>query len=80
VNEKGDVLAFDGVTDPPPFSVIVTLVALPEKVFPVTVTGLVPQVLSAEAERRTAGAFMHPHEVVKIPVEVTQPSAFLTER
>jgi hypothetical protein len=45
VNANGLALDVAGLTVPAPFSDIVTLVALPPKVFPLTVTGVVPHVL-----------------------------------
>jgi len=44
VNEKGDEVEEEGLTDPAPFSVRATLVALPPNVLPVIVTGVVPHV------------------------------------
>jgi hypothetical protein len=66
------------VTVPPPFSVTVTLVAVPPNVFPSTITGVVPHVLPDVALRVIVGGLMQPHETAKIPVVVTQPAAFLT--
>ena len=45
VNAKGLIPDDMGKTVPAPFSVIVTLVALPPKVFPLTVSVVIPQVL-----------------------------------
>lgn len=61
VNEKGEVLTEPGVTEPAPSSVIVTLVAEPPKVFPLIVTGDVPQVLPAELLRLSVGPLTQPH-------------------
>jgi hypothetical protein len=66
------------VTDPAPFSVIVTLVALPPKVFPLTETDVVPQVLPEMLLSITVGGFAHPQDTEKDdPVDV-HPEAFLT--
>jgi hypothetical protein len=46
VNVNGDDEAEPGVTEPLPFSVIVTFVALPPKVLEVIVIGDVPQILA----------------------------------
>lgn len=67
-----------GVTDPDPFSVIVTDVALPPKVFPETVTGVVPHVLPLAALSKTTGGFSHPHETGNTTPVVVHPSGFLT--
>ena len=48
MNANGDDLVDVGVTEPAPFSVIVTLVALPPKVLPSTVTGLSRQVFRCD--------------------------------
>jgi hypothetical protein len=78
VNVNGDVLNIAGLTEPSPFSVIVTLVALPPKVFPVTIKGAVPQVLLLVLLSVTTGPSTHPHDTLKvIPVEV-HPETFLT--
>ena len=45
----------EGLTDPRPFSVIVTLVALPPKVLPLIVTGVIRQVVPLFALRFTEG-------------------------
>ena len=44
-----------GLTVPAPFSVIVTLVALPPKVLPLTVTGVEPQVFPMVLLKETVG-------------------------
>ena len=62
---------------PAPFSVIVTLVAL-VNILPVTVTGVVPQVLPLKLARVRPGALGHPHETVKLAPGVEHPEAFLT--
>ena len=57
---KGDVEDEPGVTEPPPFSVIVTLVALPPKVLPLTVTAVIPHVLPDVAASVRSGGLTHP--------------------
>jgi hypothetical protein len=78
VNEKGDVLAEAGVIVPSPFSVIVTLVALPPNVFPLIVTGDMPQVFPVMVLSDTVGPLTHPHDTVKTLPVVVHPAAFLT--
>jgi hypothetical protein len=71
VNENGDVVEESGVTIPEPFSVNITLVALPPNVFPETVTAMVPHVLPLVELRKTAGGLIHPHDTTKeLPVFV----------
>jgi hypothetical protein len=78
VNEKGVTEELPGVTVPAPFSVIVTCVALPPKVLPLTVTGVVPQVLPALLLNDKVGGLAHPHDTENgLPVFV-QPDEFLT--
>lgn len=67
-----------GFTDPDPFSVIVTDVALPPNVFPATVIGVIPHILPLAELRRTTGGLTHPHATVNIAPVVMQPSGFLT--
>ena len=55
MNANGETVADAGFTEPPPFSVIVTLVALPPKVFPETVMAVVPHVLPVADERVRTG-------------------------
>jgi hypothetical protein len=66
------------VTDPPPFSVIFTLVALPPKVLPLTVIAAVPQVLPEEAERVTIAGFAQSQVTVNVVPVVVQPDEFRT--
>jgi hypothetical protein len=67
VKLNGDTVDEVGLTDPAPFSVIVTFVALPPKVFPVTATGVVPHVLPVALLRVTVGPFTHwPKTTVEI--------------
>ena len=62
-----------GVTDPPPFSLIVTRVALPPKVFPVTVTAVIPHVLPEVADRFNRGGLTQPQLTEKSVPVVVQP-------
>ena len=75
IKENGDTLADVGVTEPSPFSVIVTLVAVPPKVFPITVTAVIPQVLPVLLLRVTVGGLIHPHDTGKRPPVVVHPAA-----
>jgi hypothetical protein len=77
VNEKGDDPAEAGVTEPAPFSVMVTEVAF-VNVLPLTVTGLVPHVLSLRLLNESAGPLTQPHDTAKLDPGVIQPAAFLT--
>ena len=67
-----------GFTVPAPFSVIVTLVALPPKVLPLTVTGVVPHVLPLMLLSVTVGGFTHPHDTEKLTPVVVHPDEFIT--
>ena len=58
VKSNGVPLSKVGVTVPPPFSVIVTLVAEPPKVFPVTVYGVNPHVLPLVLLKVSVGGFV----------------------
>lgn len=78
VNVNGDDVDDVGVTVPPPFSVMVTLVAPPPKVLPLTVTAVVPQVLPEVAESVTVGGLAHPQLTEKIGPVVVHPEAFCT--
>ena len=78
VNENGEAVTDDGFTDPAPFSVIVTLVALPPKVLSETVTGAVPHVLPLSELRIRRGGFIHPQETAKMLPTVVHPCIFLT--
>jgi hypothetical protein len=80
VIENGEVAEEAGLTDPAPSSVMVTAVVLPLNVLPVIVTGVLPHTLPLVAPRMTAGGLTHPHSISKTLPNVTQPSAFLTER
>jgi hypothetical protein len=71
VNEKGEVVEDAGLTVPDPFSIIVTLVALPPKIFPLTVTGAVPHVLPLVEDNDSVGGLAQPHDTRKLaPVAV----------
>jgi hypothetical protein len=59
VNTNGVEVIKPGLAEPLPFSVIVTLVALPPNE-PLMVTGVRPQVLPPEEPRLTVGPFTHP--------------------
>ena len=75
---KGDAVADNGVTAPPPFSVIVTLVALPPKVLPLTVTAVMPQVLPAVAPSVRSGGLMQPQLTEKREPVFVQPEELRT--
>ena len=77
VNENGDVPDDPGVTEPAPFSVIVTEVAF-VNVFPVTVIGVVEHVLPFVEDSTSVGPFAHPHDTMKLAPVVEQPEAFRT--
>jgi hypothetical protein len=69
----------EGVTVPAPFSVMVTSVALPPNVFPLTVTASVEQVDPLREERLTSGLFIHPQLTVKALPVVMHPELFRTD-
>ena len=71
------LLELIGLTLPAPFSVIVTLVALPPKVLLLTVIGVVPQVLPLVLLKVTVGAFAQPQFTGTISLLV-HPAALLT--
>lgn len=75
---NGDVVADDGLTLPPPLSVIVTLVALPSNVLPLTVIAVTPHVLPPVLLRVTVGGSTHPQFTSKLLPVVVHPDAFLT--
>jgi hypothetical protein len=77
VKANGDVPEADGVTDPDPFSVIVTDVAF-VNVFPLIVTGVMTQVLPLMLLRASEGPFTHPHDTEKLVPVVVHPEPFLT--
>jgi hypothetical protein len=68
----------DGLTEPEPFFVIVTDVALPPKVLPLTVKAFVPQVVPLMLLSDTVGEFVQPHETEKLTPSVVHPDEFLT--
>lgn len=78
VKLNGDAEADAGVTVPPPFSEIVTLVALPPKVFPVTVTAVIPQVLPEFDPRVRSGGLTQPQLTEKSSPAVVQPDELRT--
>ena len=78
VNANGDVPVEDGLTVPAPFSVIVTFVALPPNVLPLTVTGAVPQVLPLILLNVRDGPFAHPQDTEKLLPVAMHPVALLT--
>jgi len=61
VNANGLTVDDNGLTVPAPFSVIVTLVALPPKLLPLTVTGRLAHVFPDIELKVTVGGFIHPH-------------------
>jgi hypothetical protein len=63
---------------PDPFVVIVTFVALPPNVLPLTVTGAVPQVLPLILLSVRDGPFTHPQDTEKLLPVVVHPVALLT--
>jgi hypothetical protein len=77
VKEKGDEFAEVGLTVPSPFSVIVTLVALPPNVFPVIVIGDIPHVDPFMAVNNTAGPFIQLQFTVNVFPAAIHPSEFL---
>lgn len=78
MKEKGEVDEDAGVTDPPPFSVIATLVALPPKVLPLTVTAVTPHVLPEVAPRVNRGGFAQPQLTENVAPVVVQPDELRT--
>jgi len=62
VNANGFKSVTEGVTIPAPFTVIVTLVALPPNELPLTVTGIELHVLPLELLSETVGGFEHVHK------------------
>ena len=75
---NGVVFVETGMTVPPPFSEIVTPVALPLNLLPVTVIIAVPQVLPVMLLRVRAGGFAQPHDISKEGPVVEHPDEFLT--
>jgi len=63
VNANGLTADDKGLNVPAPFSVIVTLVALPPKLLPLTVTGVMPHVLPEIALKVTVGGLIHPQVI-----------------
>jgi hypothetical protein len=77
VNEKGDVPVDDELTEPEPFSVIVTFVAEPPKKLLFSVKDVIPQVLPLLLLSATVGGFIHPHNTEKTTPVAVHPSLFL---
>ena len=73
---NGDVAA-PAVTVPDPLDTIVTNVALPPNVLPLTVTGDMPQVLPLRLPSVSVGPFGQPHDTVKAGPVTEQPEAVL---
>jgi hypothetical protein len=81
VNANGDVVNVGTSTEPAPFSVMDTLVALPENVFPGRVNGVVPHVLSLARLSVSTGALTQPQLTANMPESVVQScGVFLTAR
>jgi hypothetical protein len=72
------MVADKGVTTPPPFSVIVTLVALPPKVLPLTVTAMMPHVLPAVDPSVRSGGLIQPQLTENRAPVVVQPEELRT--
>jgi hypothetical protein len=72
VKSNGDVPA-PAVTVPDPPDTIVTNVALPPNVLPLTVTGDMPQVLPLKLPSVSVGPFGQPHDTSKLVPEVEHP-------
>lgn len=70
----------EGITVPAPLSVIVTPVALPPNVFPLTVIASVLQVLPEVLLKTTVGGFTQPQDISKLLPVVVHPDEFLTVR
>ena len=75
---NGVVLVEAGVTEPSPFSVMVTPVALPPKVLLLTAIAVVQHVLPVVLLSVTVGGLIHPHEIEKTAPVVVHPFEFLT--
>ena len=78
MNEKGEVVEEAGLIVPDPFSMIVTLVALPPNIFPLTVTGEIPQVLPLIDVSDSVGGLAHPHDTRKLAPVTVHPPEFFT--
>ncbi len=66
------------MTLPPPLSDSKTVVALPPKVFPLTVTAATPHVLPDEAAKVTSGGLVHPQLMEKVIPVAVHPEALRT--
>ena len=62
---NGDFVIKVGLTDPSPFSEIITDVAEPPKVFPDTVTGVNVHVFPDVSPRVSIASLSHPHVTSK---------------
>lgn len=80
VNKNGETVAEAGVTVPDPLSVIVTAVADPPKVLPVTVIAAVLHVEPVRLLSVTVGGFTQPHDTAKRLPVVVHPARFRTEK
>ena len=78
VKEKGDTPEEAGLTDPAPFSAILRLVALPQKIFPLMVTGDTPHVLPELLLRDKVGGLVHPQVISKLVPVLIHPCTFIT--
>jgi len=76
VKANGDVVDEAGVTVPPPLSLIVTLVALPPNVLPLTVTAVSPQVDPDVAPSVSRGGVAQPQLTENSGLVVVQPEEF----
>jgi hypothetical protein len=79
VKEKGDADTDAGVNIPAPSELRVAPVAEPLNVFPVTVTGVVPQVLPVVLLSVRAGGLAQPQETENKDPDVVHPAGFLTD-
>jgi len=70
---NGVVLVEAGIKLPAPFSVKVTLVALPPKVLPLTVTAVIPHVLPPLLLNVTLGGLAQSHDTEKTGPVVVHP-------
>jgi hypothetical protein len=78
VNVKGEDVIVAGLTEPPPFAVIVTCVALPPNLFADTVTGVAPHAVPVVDDRLMEGPFTQPHSTANSFPVVVHPALFLT--
>lgn len=78
MNENGEELAEEGLNVPAPFSVIVTVVALPPNVFPLTVMGVVPHTFPLKLLSNKVGGLTHPQLTLKLLPVFVHPDKFIT--